>query len=270
VSPTIVHTKDGIQWYCEQRGSGPDVVLIPSGEGDCSSFDAVASTLADSFRVTTFDMPGFSRSTAPEAALTGISAGGLATQVVGLLDELEIAIATVYGCSSGGQAVLSLVADHPDRVRRAVVHEVAMFGGAPPDPRLAALVTEDDATVVLACRDLFATMMNEDAAAWRGLGTEFHRRLDLNYVTWVRRYLTSPALDRTYSTEELTRRPVTWTIGALNPAGAFFANVTAAHRAGIDVSLLPCRHFPQVSVPDDLAAHLCRSDRSARQSLSAF
>ena len=56
------HKTDGIVWYCEQRGEGPPVVLVPSGEGDCASFEQVAVQLAKDFTVLTFDMPGFSRS----------------------------------------------------------------------------------------------------------------------------------------------------------------------------------------------------------------
>jgi hypothetical protein len=58
----FTYQTEGIDWYCEQRGAGPPVVLVPSGEGDCSSFDKVAAALADQFTVLTFDMPGFSRS----------------------------------------------------------------------------------------------------------------------------------------------------------------------------------------------------------------
>ena len=46
----------------EQRGAGEDVILVPSGKGDCASFEAVAADLARDYRVTTFDTPGFSRS----------------------------------------------------------------------------------------------------------------------------------------------------------------------------------------------------------------
>ena len=51
---------DSISWYYELRGRGPTVVLIPSGEGDCGSFEKVAVMLAREFTVLTFDMPGFS------------------------------------------------------------------------------------------------------------------------------------------------------------------------------------------------------------------
>src|SRR5215831_15209658 len=57
---------ESIDWYCELRGRGPTIVLIPSGEGDCGSFDRVATSLSGTFTVLTFDMPGFSRSSEPE------------------------------------------------------------------------------------------------------------------------------------------------------------------------------------------------------------
>jgi hypothetical protein len=56
---------DSITWYYELRGRGPTVVLTPSGEGDCGSFEKVAVALARDFTVLTFDMPGFSRSSDP-------------------------------------------------------------------------------------------------------------------------------------------------------------------------------------------------------------
>ena len=55
-------TKDGITWYYEQEGSGPHLVLIPDGFGECQMFDKPMSVIAKSgFTVTTFDMPGMSR-----------------------------------------------------------------------------------------------------------------------------------------------------------------------------------------------------------------
>jgi pimeloyl-ACP methyl ester carboxylesterase len=86
-----ISTREGqgeIVWYIEQRGIGPHVVLIPSGEGDCGSFDRVADDLARDFTVTTFDTPGFSRSVAD--ASVDISMVSLSHQVAKLLSALEI------------------------------------------------------------------------------------------------------------------------------------------------------------------------------------
>jgi len=38
ISILEVRSNDGIEWYCERQGGGPDMVLIPSGEGDCENF----------------------------------------------------------------------------------------------------------------------------------------------------------------------------------------------------------------------------------------
>jgi hypothetical protein len=106
------------------------------------------------------------------------------------------------------------------------------------------------------CKDLFRNQMNENAEAWDALGEAFHKRLERNYMTWVRRYVHQDRYLRTFAPEELRRRPVTWTIGGLTPAEEFFDNVVTAHAAGIPLGLLRCRHFPQVSIPDVLAAHI--------------
>ena len=174
------HQAGGIDWYCEQRGDGPAVVLAPSGEGDCASFDRVAASLANDFTVLTFDAPGFSRSRVGTAE--DIAVSKLGDQIARLVKSLETHPATFYGCSSGGVAVLDLAVRHNALVRHAVVHEVAMPGAA---ALLADLATLDDAAIVERRQFLFAHMMNDDLAAWEALGEEYHARLAKNYVTWV-------------------------------------------------------------------------------------
>ena len=247
---TRVKTEDGIQWHCEQQGSGPHVILIPSGEGDCESFATVARALASAFTITTFDMPGMSRSTAPDSALHALSASKLAEQIVGLLDKLSIHKAAFYGCSSGGLAALALAADHPSRVRGVVVHEVPLAQAE----SIQRFKTMDDVTAVETCRYAFSSVMCEDQEKWLALGPAYHQRLDRNYLTWARNY--ANIVERAFTVEELTKRPVCWTIGSLTPAGFFFQNVVDGYGAGIAVGLLPSKHFPQVTVPGILAEHI--------------
>ena len=250
--PTVkrIRSKDGIEWHCERQGTGPDVVLIPSGEGDCENFAKVALTLAASFTVTTFDMPGFSRTTAPEAAMKDLTASKLADQIIGLLNELSIDKATFWGCSSGGLAALALAADHPDRVRNVVVHEVPLASADFMWP----LKELNDEDIIAACQHSFATSMCENEDKWNALGPAYHKRLEKNLVTWVHTYVHQ--VERSFSKEELTSRPVRWTIGSLTPAGFFYQNVVDGFGAGVPVGLLPSRHFPQVTIPDELAKHI--------------
>src|SRR5690348_8946619 len=107
---STITTKDGITWYYEQEGTGPHVVLIPDGLGECQMFDKPMSLIADhGFTVTTFDMPGMSRScNAPPETYQDVTAQMLADYVIGLLDELRIDVATFWGSSSGGSTVLAL------------------------------------------------------------------------------------------------------------------------------------------------------------------
>ena len=243
---------DSINWYCELSGGGPIVVLIPSGEGDCGSFERVAASLSGEFTVLTFDMPGFSRSSDPPN-FADYSLSRAVSEVAGLVRSLGLGPATFYGCSSGGVIALCLTADHSDLVRNVVVHEVPL---SPASEELSRLTTLADAEIIRVCKDLFRNQMNENAEAWDALGEAFHRRLERNYITWVRRYVHQDRYLRTFAPEELRRRPVTWTIGGLTPAEEFFDNVVIAHAAGIPLGLLRCRHFPQVSIPDVLAAHI--------------
>ena len=245
------HHVGSIEWYCESRGNGPLIVLIPSGEGDCGSFDAVAQSLSSDFTVLTFDMPGFSRSSEPEN-FGNYSMTQAAGEVAALIRSLKAGPATFYGCSSGGQVALCLAVDHADLVRAAAVHEVPL-AVSPMVSRLAAL---DDDAVVRQCKDIFRNRMNENGEAWDALGTAYHRRLERNYVTWVRRYVGQSKLLRTFTVEELRQRPVSWTIGGLTPAATFFNNVVVAVSAGLQIGVLMCQHFPQVSIPGLLAEHI--------------
>ena len=242
-----------IHWHVEQRGGGPDIVLVPSGEGDCSSFETVAQALATDYRVTTFDTPGFSRS-----VTTGdveISMVALAGQVANLVHALGIERATFYGCSSAGVALLELAANHAPLVHRAVVHEAALSDAGDARSPLTGLGALDDSGISAACANLFKNMMNEDPAAWEALGADYHRRLSVNYPVWVRQYVAGRK-HAAFDPYTLAGKPITWTIGGLMEARHFFSNVRLSRRAGIELELLPCKHFPQVSIPAILADHI--------------
>ena len=247
-----------IEWYCELRGSGPSVVLIPSGEGDCASFESVADALANDFTVLTFDMPGFSRS-GPPPDFGRVTADMLASQVAALVRSLSLAPAAFYGCSSAGLAVLSLAAQHAGIVRNAIVHEAALlkdFGLPQVAEAQFGMNNLDDATIVAVCKDLFRNRLNTNPQAWDAVGAEYHRRLEKNYVTWVRHYVWPGLADHTYTAEELIHRPIAWSIGGFSEVWLGVSNLRVAQRANLHVEIFPCRHFPQVEIPDLLADHI--------------
>jgi pimeloyl-ACP methyl ester carboxylesterase len=244
-----------INWHVEQRGSGQDIVLVPSGEGDCGSFEIVANALAADFRVTTFDTPGFSRSTT--SGHVEISMVALADQVVRLVQALGIQRATFYGCSSAGLAVLDIAANYRSLIHRAVVHEAALPRMPGDDDRsaLAALAQLDDARITAVCAKLFKHEMNENPDAWEALGEAYHHRLATNYVVWVRKYGSGPK-HAAFDPTTIEGKPIEWTIGGLTEVRRFFNNVRLSRSAGLDLNLLPCKHFPQVSIPALLAEHI--------------
>jgi pimeloyl-ACP methyl ester carboxylesterase len=258
------HVAGGINWYCEQRGNGPAIVLIPSGEGDCGSFAKVADALSDEFTILSFDTPGFSRSGPPP--LPGKqNTLVLAEQVSELVESLSIGPATFYGSGSGGIAVLSLVACYSSLVRNAIVHEAELVKDyAFPDMAAAfqALNLLDDNSIIAVCRDLFRTQLNLNPQPWDDLGWEYHLRLEKNFVPWVRHYLTQDGdAFPSYNGAELQRRPIAWSIGGYSPVWFGLSNLRVAHRAGIDVEIFKCRHFPQVEIPEILARHIRRHAR---------
>lgn len=252
------HDASEIDWYCELRGDGPSVVLMPSGEGDSASFQTVADVLSDEFTILTFDMPGFSRS-GPPSEFGKVTATMLAGQIAALVSSLNLAPAAFYGCSSAGLAALSLVARHPEIVRNAIVHEAALLrDSVPPDATatLFALNDLDDTAIVDSCKGLFRNQANSDARAWDAIGQDYHLRLEKNYVTWVRHYLWEGLADHRYTSEELGYRPISWSVGGLWDSWIVATNAEVARRANLNVESLPCKHFPQVEIPDLLAARI--------------
>lgn len=250
------HEAAGIRWYCEMSGRGPHVVLVPSGEGDCGSYSAVAANLSADFTVLTFDAPGFSRTSGPTDQ-SEFTIDGLSGQIAVLVESLGIPKATFFGSSSGGCAVLNLLLDHPEIVRNAIVHEAAIADpGAPSIMTLMEdlpLLTDDE--IVASCEPIFSTLFVEDGAAWASLGKAFHGRVAKNYVTWIRQYWSAGAARR-YDPRDLKGRPLAWTIGGLTPAMGFLSNVRLALAAGNPLDVLMCKHFPHVTVPGPLADHI--------------
>ena len=228
---STIKTDNGINWYYEQEGVGPDVVLIPEGFGECELFSKPMTEIASNgFRVTTFDMPGLSRSAdAPVESYTNVTAQKLALYVINLVDHLGIQTATFWGCSSAGSTVLVLCKDYPDRVRNALVHEAPTTLS----DFLWKLGDKDDEAIVQALVDINLSMQ-DFKSAWEGLGPEVHARLRKNYPVWARGYpRTIPLSTPIHDLKKVAQRPLFWTVGRETRMGLFFENVVEELRRDV-------------------------------------
>jgi len=104
-------------WY-ERRGSGAPLLLITGFGISGAVFEPVLDRYAERFSCIVFDNRGSGRSQAP---LRPTSMPELAADAVGLLDELGIASAHVYGVSMGGMIAQEVALRFPERVRGLVL-----------------------------------------------------------------------------------------------------------------------------------------------------
>ncbi|MGK8524027.1 alpha/beta fold hydrolase [Nocardia asteroides] len=120
----------GATLYYEIRGAGPLLLLIPGGNGDAGTFDAIAERLADRYTVVSYDRRGFTRSPLDGPPDNRVVTDGL--DAAALLTHLTDQPAHVLGSSSGAIVALELLRARPDLVRTLVAHE----------PPLATLLTD--------------------------------------------------------------------------------------------------------------------------------
>jgi len=112
----------GATLYYETQGSGPVLLLIAGGGTDAGVFEAVASLLAHDYTVVTYDPRGNSRSPL-DGAPTDQQIEVHSDDAMRLLETVTTSPAAVLGTSSGAIVALDLIARHPAKVAKVVVHE---------------------------------------------------------------------------------------------------------------------------------------------------
>ncbi len=122
----LVAVEGGETWY-EVAGSGDAVVLIHGGFGDHRMWDDHFRALASDHRVVRYDLRGYGRSPAPQAAYSPVD------DLRRLLDELGIARATLIGNSMGGALAIDFALVHPTWVEGLVL-VASGIGGFPDTP----------------------------------------------------------------------------------------------------------------------------------------
>ena len=115
-------TLNGARIHYERSGKGFPVLLIHAGIADSRMWEPQATAFADRFDMIRPDLRGFGDTALPPAPYSNLS------DVIGLLDHLEVDHAHVIGCSMGGTLAIDLALEHPQRVERLVLVAAGISG----------------------------------------------------------------------------------------------------------------------------------------------
>jgi pimeloyl-ACP methyl ester carboxylesterase len=113
---------NGWNFHYQQSGDGPDVVLIHGLTGDLSIWFLCQAMgkLAQSFRVTAYDLRGHGYSDLPPADYTSAAQ---AADTLAIMDALEIDRAMLVGHSFGGVIAMHAAVLDPDRIEAVVLSD---------------------------------------------------------------------------------------------------------------------------------------------------
>ena len=116
----------GVEVYYKDQGEGPAILMIHGSRSTLRTWDRIAPTLVDRYRVIRYDLPphGLSGSVSDEAAARLEPASFTA----GLLDHIGVDQVTCVGVSSGGTTCMYFAATYPERVNRLIM------SNSPSDP----------------------------------------------------------------------------------------------------------------------------------------
>jgi pimeloyl-ACP methyl ester carboxylesterase len=131
-SPTAGKTEpiNDMQMYYEIRGDGEPLVLLHGFTGVGSNWELVFQEPPVGFQLIIPDLRGHGRSTNPSNTFTFRQA---ALDVYGLLDRLEVRRFKGVGLSAGGNTLLHMATQQPDRVEAMALVSAAPY--FPPQAR---------------------------------------------------------------------------------------------------------------------------------------
>jgi pimeloyl-ACP methyl ester carboxylesterase len=119
----------GSSFYCEEKGEGPPILLIPPAGATASTWGAVIADLAGAGRVIAYDRRGYRRSGGEVVR----SAAEHALDAAAVLESLQAGPAVAVGTSAGATIALEVAVRRPDLVRAVVVHETPWSALRHPD-----------------------------------------------------------------------------------------------------------------------------------------
>ncbi|GAA0587816.1 alpha/beta hydrolase [Kribbella sandramycini] len=241
--------------YFEQRGAGPDVVLLNGGLADTRMWDSTVDWLSACARVTTWDYRDNGLSSTSSAPYDEIG------DLLAVLDAAGIDRAVLVGVSDGARRALGFAHQHPDRVTK--VCAVAGSFGEFPDPTAA----EEAARIIMRAHfarigelldsgDIPATAAY-DIAAWCPRVPDPARRLLTNLAIANSRILQMPEAHGQELDPPVKHRfaelkpPVHVLIGKHDFAGTqLWTHRLATQARETTLSVLPhADHMPMFSAP---------------------
>jgi magnesium chelatase accessory protein len=99
----------GLRWHVQVMGAGPSLLLLHGSGAATHSWRDLAPILARDFTVVAPDLPGHGFTDTPSG--DGLSLNGMAREVAGLLDALDVSPIAVVGHSAGAAVALRMSLD---------------------------------------------------------------------------------------------------------------------------------------------------------------
>jgi pimeloyl-ACP methyl ester carboxylesterase len=165
----LVSTAHGYIHVRASGSGGVPLVLLHKGAGSERQFRRVLPFFAQTREALAVDRLGFGASDPAEGPLPTISDYGAVT--LEALDQIGIDRFDVLGSHSGATEALALAVDHPERVRRLVLHSVPMFDEA---ERVAMLDRFPRSFTVSPDGSHLSTMWNRAKATGEGRYLDYH------------------------------------------------------------------------------------------------
>lgn len=109
---------NGVKIFHAEWGTGDPVILLHGGLGSIEAFANQIPAIAENYRVIALDSRGHGRSSRDD---TTYSYELMTSDVLAVMDEMNIEKAAFIGWSDGGIISLELAINHPERIEKAFV-----------------------------------------------------------------------------------------------------------------------------------------------------
>jgi pimeloyl-ACP methyl ester carboxylesterase len=269
---------NGVELYYELSGSGEPLVLVHGSWGDHHNWDPVVNSLAESFRVVTYDRRGHSASERPAGQGSVFED---ADDLAALVEGLDLAPAHVAGNSFGAAVVLRAATRRPAVFRSLIAHEPPLFpllAGTELEPALEEVQRRIGAVVGLLERDdregaarLFADTIAFGPDAWdTQLTPEMREVFVANAPTFLDETRDRDALQMDLDALAGFDKPALLTSGT--DSAPFFGPVVDLVASRIPrssrITIDGADHVPHISVPEryvELLTSFARAQRAAER-----